>query len=588
MKKQNRYETGMIGYYDLKEQVKLPKFQRPLVWPEKDIINFLDSIHKGFPFGSLLLYKYKEENKLSLIDGLQRFTALKKFEKNRIKYIAIDEYIEKILVFFIDKSSTVSSSEKNDKINKIKNIVNEVFKKSELDVYELRDTLLENMPSIIDENGKTELPRIQDQISKHIKNYIDLESVKIPYVEFNGDEGELSTIFEKLNRGGKTLSRFQVFAAQWSNYEIELNDDKYNKKIIQIIASRYTKLNKTREIEIEGFDYDDFLEEKKINLSEFCYALGEIICEEIPFEKISENLKDEFGYISLAVVLNIDPRKLHEIVEKKEEVNQEFIEKISDNILKIYIDIKEFFAKIYKHPGKKEKYNFTFSNYQYLSFFTTLWKIKINEKFEINAHYKNKYEETLKNFNRHYLNDLLKETWSSTGDKKLYECYEKNKYEGPVYKRSFEPRLIDYEEKNLKNAQSSIKKKEKTLITFLLQDVEFDTEKEYDFEHIIPKNIIKKTNEKYEEKINGGNSLGNITILSTTDNRSKGDKSIYDFAGKYDTMGVEKVFLEDIYYPKKENLSFLNTDEKIVKNSNKMIKERSKNIINEIIKKLLK
>ncbi len=56
---QNRYNTDLIEYKKLKTKVKLPKFQRPVVWPEKDVRNFLDSIHRGFPFGSLLVFEYE-------------------------------------------------------------------------------------------------------------------------------------------------------------------------------------------------------------------------------------------------------------------------------------------------------------------------------------------------------------------------------------------------------------------------------------------------------------------------------------------------------------------------------------------------
>lgn len=37
-------------------EIKLPKFQRPFVWKESDIIKLFDSIYNGYPIGSLLLW----------------------------------------------------------------------------------------------------------------------------------------------------------------------------------------------------------------------------------------------------------------------------------------------------------------------------------------------------------------------------------------------------------------------------------------------------------------------------------------------------------------------------------------------------
>ncbi len=588
MSKQNRYKTEMISYYELKERVNLPMFQRPVVWPEKDVKNFLDSIHRGFPFGSLLLFEYPQDEKLSLIDGLQRFSALKKFENNKIDYVDISEYRGKILDFYLTPNP--SKQEKEDKTKKIDLVLKRVF--ADLEQVNSKPHLLidelNNMWQLEDKNAEREIIQIQNDIKNHIDNYINLSEVKIPYVQFDGDESELATIFEKLNRGGKTLSRFQVFSAQWSNYQIQLNEENYNRKIVKIIATRYMKLNESRGIKIEGFDFDSFVEEKKINLSELCYALGDLITDEINFEKKTESLNEEIGYNTLAIILNVHPGQLHKIVNKKDIINDKWIEETFTNIIKIYKDINEYFSNIYKHPGKKEAYNYTFINYQYLSFFATLWNIKYDENFEVKPKYSIDYKQTLLNLNPHYIYDLITSRWSSTGDKKLYECYSKNFYINVIRKKDLEPALSQYERRNLEDEKINIRNREKTLITFLLHKVKFDDNKTYDFEHVIPRKVIGKINKNNIDKIFGGNSLGNITILSTRDNRAKGKETIYDYSEKFDTLSVEKNFLDDIHYPSLDKISFLADkyldEEMLVKKSNSLIKERSKNIVHEIIK----
>lgn len=75
--------------------IKLPRFQRPFVWRRTDMLKLLDSIYKGYPIGSLLLWnssqRLKSERDIAglkvdeeatvyptsyLLDGQQRLTTL--------------------------------------------------------------------------------------------------------------------------------------------------------------------------------------------------------------------------------------------------------------------------------------------------------------------------------------------------------------------------------------------------------------------------------------------------------------------------------------------------------------------------------
>ena len=75
--------------------IKLPRFQRPFVWKRSDMLKLLDSIYKGYPIGSLLLWhssqRLKSERSIAgltvddqrplyptnyLLDGQQRLTTL--------------------------------------------------------------------------------------------------------------------------------------------------------------------------------------------------------------------------------------------------------------------------------------------------------------------------------------------------------------------------------------------------------------------------------------------------------------------------------------------------------------------------------
>lgn len=53
-------------------KIKLPNFQRPYVWQKPDIINLLDSIYRGYPIGSILLWATTEklESERSILEAL--------------------------------------------------------------------------------------------------------------------------------------------------------------------------------------------------------------------------------------------------------------------------------------------------------------------------------------------------------------------------------------------------------------------------------------------------------------------------------------------------------------------------------------
>lgn len=82
----SQYDVERMKYCDLEGSIAVPQYQRKLVWSDAQKASFISNISKGFPFGSILLYRYENENKLSLIDGLQRFSTLREYSQDPAKY----------------------------------------------------------------------------------------------------------------------------------------------------------------------------------------------------------------------------------------------------------------------------------------------------------------------------------------------------------------------------------------------------------------------------------------------------------------------------------------------------------------------
>ena len=57
----------------------VPPYQRGYVWSEKQKEQFVDTLKRGLPFGTILLYRDEKENQHQIIDGLQRCTTIYNF-----------------------------------------------------------------------------------------------------------------------------------------------------------------------------------------------------------------------------------------------------------------------------------------------------------------------------------------------------------------------------------------------------------------------------------------------------------------------------------------------------------------------------
>jgi uncharacterized protein with ParB-like and HNH nuclease domain len=69
------------------KKIKIPTFQRGIVWNDKKKKGFIKNVLNGEPFGIVLLYLDEKDNKYWVIDGLQRLSTLKGFIADPFKLI---------------------------------------------------------------------------------------------------------------------------------------------------------------------------------------------------------------------------------------------------------------------------------------------------------------------------------------------------------------------------------------------------------------------------------------------------------------------------------------------------------------------
>lgn len=234
----NQPKPGTLKYSDLISEIesgriKIPQFQREFVWDKESAANLIDSIIKGYPIGTFILWKTDEQlrfvkniGNLSLpdtqkgdsikyvLDGQQRMTSifccikgLSIKRKNGKEVDYSDIYIdlaadddEQIIV--TDKDLNIDAAEPGQYIK-----VSDVYNGNLLNIGQEYNTPPKNKF----------FEKLADY-SERLKTY-DFSTISVEYTPIN----IATEIFTRINVGGKSLSVFEIMAAK--TFDNERNFD---------------------------------------------------------------------------------------------------------------------------------------------------------------------------------------------------------------------------------------------------------------------------------------------------------------------------------------------------------------------------
>lgn len=601
--KDRKYTSKQYTYSHLRGTFNLPTFQRRLVWSVKQKQEFIETLSLGFPFGSVLIYQYLGQGK-TLIDGLQRISTIQDYEKSPEKYIDLESEAEELIKIFI-----ISDEDRNNEkfINGLKKEIKKIFtgllQANSPKYYYLEDGIKnsETLSRYHDSLLSRSIGELQYEILEKKKNFLDVDNIEIPTIEFLGDVSELAKVFENLNKGGKKLTKYQVFAAQWSNDIIHLNDKANNDILLEAIINRYVTLNENRDIKIEDFSADEMREQKTINLSELCYGIGKLILKASPVfyksRKIEqvEDLADEIGYSTMGIIFGVDNKKLHTLKNKVDEVlNADLLEDLIGKVLKIYSNINSHFEKKLKLFNQNLTYeNKKISNFKFLSYFADLWvnNFSITKDGQVKDYSSGQdrtYSKSLNNLIYYYLQDAALNIWGNAGDSRLNSYYldRSRTYSIRPSKEDFEETLKFWFKDRVSNHSLMFDDISKLILTVyynLVPNNGLIDGRNHDFEHIIVKAKLKDRYVKL--KIPGG-TLGNMMFLDSSINRKKRDLNLYKLVASGENI-AEK-FKDVALYPTEQEI---NTIEVSLNNENgelatQFITKRGNAIIEKLVEKM--
>lgn len=617
----SNYRIETINFEDLENQMTIPTYQRPLVWSKSQKAAFIDNISRGFPFGSLLLYKYDNAEQYSLIDGQQRFSTLREYQRHPEEYFPIESNSAKQIDSLMALSGAAQQSEdartklRNQFISAIKEMLHLHATKRNLPGSYLAQQIKEIYPACSD-GHMLEIVDIQVELITALDKYVNLSTLQIPCVFFTGDKSELPEVFANVNLGGRKLTKYQVFAAQWNRYQVQLSPEPYSDDILERTISRYEALTEDRDgLEIEDFSAEEMRRERIVTLPEFCHALGELVisrCRACWPDKAAEqdDTVDTIGYNTLAIVFGLRPQ---EIAGKKEgpqglpdvfanagfEDNPTATEHLVKCMLAEYDEINGRFAKFLKKPGSKEAYETSKSSgqLQFLSFFAALWFARYgairSTNFESLPDYKKKgYNETTRNLFRCFILDMLTNQWKGSGDSRLgnYIDGTLSYATSAAFSRAkLEIATQSYLDSIENNESINVDPIAKTLLTVLAScNPQAYSESAYDIEHLISRETLRnKTSGQYAYKtykLPGGN-LGNIAYLSSAENRAKGSTTLPASKGELFTFNGEREFVYNGQDLRDADLDLKNGNPAAAK---KFLHERAQIMLDKLVEILAK
>lgn len=183
--------------------IKIPPYQRKIVWDEKTISDFLKS--KAVLFGTVILAKSPTEEPLILIDGLQRFatsTAILNYLHSeilpKIADAGIKEHFKRLTA---DTENRKAIFEHND---------NELRNNTRRGIQESYKQLYKNVKSVINELNKKSSEELAEKL---IQTFVKKQIAIDIYHGFK-NSGEYTQTFININSTGMDLTQVDLLRSE--------------------------------------------------------------------------------------------------------------------------------------------------------------------------------------------------------------------------------------------------------------------------------------------------------------------------------------------------------------------------------------
>lgn len=203
--------------------IKIPQFQRDFVWSKEQSAKLMDSILKGYPIGTFILWKTKE--KLRSIRNIGGVDLPETPEGDFIEYV-LDGQQRMTSLYASLKGVLITRESKDEDFSEIyidllvsdeeEIVITDISNKEEGSIIKLTE-LLNGGLSLASKYDK----KYHDKLDKYYKR---IASYDFPAILIKNSPIDVATeIFTRINIGGKKLSVFEIMVAK--TFDIERNFD---------------------------------------------------------------------------------------------------------------------------------------------------------------------------------------------------------------------------------------------------------------------------------------------------------------------------------------------------------------------------
>ena len=559
-----------LAYDGLSKQFKLtiPRYQRGIVWTAKQREDLIESISKGFPVGALLAYQTNEHTEANaaplvwqLVDGLQRSSTLIAYLNNPFEIAGLNALVSEEELRGL--ASQYFKKITHDKLSKTQDILNDwltQIKKPEVEsgfkATELFKTFIDRLQQAemleIDPNENIEIISHHIVFLKSIETKIELMTgIQLPIIVYTGSKDNVPEIFELINSQGIKLSKYDTFAATWTDVRVHIG----NLEVQDAIKRKYKKLIDAG-FEITGVD-EIMNGAAAFNLFEYLFGLGKVLSKKYPL-LFNESEKDDELYSAAFVIAstcyqlrsnNIARLSVRLGEYQKQDVLDltNFETALFDTCEKVSKSLRKFLkVKLNKVDGGKRFLPHSELQMQALISRTLIEKYDLNNDWAPRA--SSQVETLLANIPNYYLLDQIKREWKGSGDSRLWNyCWTVDDQEklipAPQYltkpdKESWVAALNVWHMEELEKQQTqrtSISDDAKLILKYVYSSqisVKDDEDIEFHIEHLYS---IKFCSDRIAASASGEgwpiSALSNLSLLTKEMNVKKGERLLGDYKG---------------------------------------------------------
>lgn len=562
--KMTEYTVDKLNNEIENKKITIPKYQRGAVWNKTQKDKLIDSMNKGYPFGSILLYE--NDNRRQIIDGLQRSTTIIEFVKNPARFFTDDNIDKETIDRIIDYIAVIGS--KPEIQSKLESLIKDWVTKNHQTMQDVQrmqygdlvDEIIKEWPTA--ESSKNEIKLlVKDMFNAFQDVCNNIANMQIPALVYEGDESLLPEIFERINSQGAKLTKQQIYSATWAHDIVKLNNSMFD-EIITNNRDRYENML-DESMELDDYNPTELIRQKEVNIFELVFGFGKMISRKYPYlfnfdEKDKTKVESVgFNLINACLVqrsaymksLNIN---LKTLIGLDTYHIESFLSRIVEAIE--YVDKRLGAGTKFKGNTRSDSRVYPLhTEMQITSIIATVFiarhaSFNSNEKGDIQnlvidtSKFNPKWALMKERFNRNilriYTMDILGQKWKGSGDKKLDNIViDSYYYDREVSWKEFEQVLDVYyntinAERNERKQVAAPKEPEKLILNLIYSKIfsasDQNDDSKYDIEHLAPKNLMKDRISRYSEDFRLPiSSIGNLCLLPEYDNRVKKDKTIY-------------------------------------------------------------